>query len=101
MTLPLLRKRSSSRWLILVAIAFLAIGEPLQAGDWPQILGPHRNGVAPDETLLDKWPEDGPQRLWQVKLGEGYGGVVVVGDRVVAFHRVGFGAGLCAGCNCG
>jgi outer membrane protein assembly factor BamB len=60
-----------------------------QAGDWPQILGPHRNGVAEGETLATMWPAGGPTRLWQVQLGSGYAGPAVKGDRVVVFHRVG------------
>ena len=61
----------------------------VHAGDWPQILGPNRTGIAANETLLEKWPAGGPTRLWQVKLGEGYAGVAVVKNRVVVFHRVG------------
>ena len=62
---------------------------PLAASaDWPQILGPQRNGQAAGETLLDQWPEAGPKKLWSQKLGEGYAGPAVAGDRVVVFHRV-------------
>ena len=31
------------------------------AGDWPQILGPHRNGLADDERLAASWPDAGPR----------------------------------------
>lgn len=58
-------------------------------GDWPQILGPNRNGVALDEHLADAWPAAGPKTLWQREVGQGYAGVAVVGDRLVLFHRVG------------
>lgn len=59
----------------------------ISAGDWPQILGPHRNGHAVDETLPEKWPVKGPAVKWTYPLGEGYAGPAVVGDRVVVFHR--------------
>jgi outer membrane protein assembly factor BamB len=58
------------------------------AGDWPQILGPHRNGIAIGERLPDKFdPALAPK--WTYRLGAGYSGPAVVGSRVVVFHRVG------------
>lgn len=57
------------------------------AGDWPQILGPHRNGAAEGEQLLP-WQDGGPKNLWTRKVGFGFGGVAVVKNRVVVFHRV-------------
>ena len=58
------------------------------AGDWPQILGPARNGAAPGESLANAWPKSGPKVAWNYKLGQGFSGPAVVGDRVVVFHRV-------------
>lgn len=59
----------------------------VQAGDWPQILGPHRTGAATDEQLLPQWPAGGPQQLWQVPVGSGFAGVAVQQQRVVVFSR--------------
>jgi outer membrane protein assembly factor BamB len=60
------------------------------AGDWPQILGPDRTGVAAaDERLADRWPESGPPVRWQRDVGAGYAGLAVVGDRGILFHRRG------------
>ena len=59
------------------------------AADWPQFLGPTRNGVSTETGLLTSWPKDGPPRLWQQEVGEGYSGPVVVGERLVLFHRLG------------
>lgn len=71
-----------------LGIALLAMSlAPLRAGDWPQILGPNRNGEAVEERLLSAWPADGPQVLWRQPLGAGYAGVAVAGGRVFAFHR--------------
>lgn len=58
------------------------------AGDWPQILGPHRNGKADNETLADSWPADGPKTVWQRPVGRGYAGLAVVGKKGILFHRV-------------
>ncbi len=61
----------------------------LSAGDWPQILGPHRNGVADDETIRHDWGQDSPTLLWEHQVGQGYAGVAVAGSDAVVFHRVG------------
>jgi len=71
-------------WLALV----LAV--PARGGDWPQILGPARNGVAAaDEKLADAWPAGGPRSLWNREVGAGYAGLAVGGGRAILFHREG------------
>jgi len=57
--------------------------------DWPQYLGPHRNGASDEKGLLRSWPASGPKVLWTVKLGAGYGGAAVSGGRVYLLDRVG------------
>lgn len=57
------------------------------AGDWPQILGPNRTGVAVGETLLKEWPADGPNQVWSKPVGSGFAGVSVVGKTAIVFHR--------------
>ena len=66
----------------------ITITQPLIAGDWPQILGPNRDGhAAKDERLLESWPKEGPPLLWQRKVGGGFAGVAVVQETAVLFHR--------------
>lgn len=72
----------------IVLVGLLITAQPLRAGDWPQILGPHRNGEADHETLADSWPADGPKTVWQRSVGRGYAGLAVVGQTGVLFHRV-------------
>ena len=75
---------------LLIAAAMLTTCLPIAiGGDWPQLLGPSRNGSATGENLLESWPAAGPQKLRSVSLGQGYAGPVVSGNRVIAFHRVG------------
>jgi outer membrane protein assembly factor BamB len=77
--------RRARPWLAIVLAAATARG-----GDWPQILGPARNGLAAaDEKLAAAWPADGPPVVWRRAVGAGFAGVVVVGDRAILFHRVG------------
>jgi outer membrane protein assembly factor BamB len=80
------------RWLVpgtVIWAVWLGIGQFAWAGDWPQILGPTRNGKASGETLADSWPAGGPKVLWTHKLGSGYAGPAVAEGRVIVFHRVG------------
>jgi outer membrane protein assembly factor BamB len=72
----------------LVVVAIVLCGATAEAGDWPQILGPHRDGRAEGESLADSWPAAGPKTVWERPVGRGYAGVAVVGDRGVLFHRV-------------
>lgn len=73
----------------LVAVCFSFANSMAKAGDWPQILGPNRNGQATGERLRDKWAAAGPEVAWRFELGSGFAGPVVAGSRVVVFHRVG------------
>jgi outer membrane protein assembly factor BamB len=81
--------RAGGRWS-LVAAAFCIFGtRAALGGDWPQILGPDRNGRAQGEQLLESWPESGPKTLWQMRVGRGFAGVAVRQGRLVLFHRLG------------
>lgn len=76
------------RWFTLLALLIASAGQ-VGAGDWPQILGPQRSGVAAaDEKLLDSWPARGPQVVWERSVGSGYAGVAIAEGRGVLFHRV-------------
>jgi outer membrane protein assembly factor BamB len=61
---------------------------PVSAADWPQFLGPARNGVSAETGVLASWPREGPPVLWHREVGEGFSAPVVVGDRLLLFHRV-------------
>ncbi|WP_254506571.1 outer membrane protein assembly factor BamB family protein [Anatilimnocola floriformis] len=50
--------------------------------DWPQWMGPTRDGVWNETGLVDKFPENGLPVLWRTKIGGGYGGPAVAGGRV-------------------
>lgn len=73
-----------------LVLGVLCLSPVARAGDWPQILGPKRNGIAADdERLFDSWPAGGPRVLWQRAVGRGFAGVAVDGPTCVLFHRVG------------
>lgn len=86
-------RSSHCRWLPALGrlgwlLAAMALATPVIAGDWPQILGPQRNGEAQGETLPNKLAAGAVQSAWDYKLGDGYAGPAVVGQRVIIFHRV-------------
>ena len=60
------RKEKRMKRLTIVSWIGVAISLVSHAGDWPQWLGPTRNGLAdPSEKIADKWPVNGPKRLWK------------------------------------
>jgi outer membrane protein assembly factor BamB len=67
----------------------LLAGALMSAADWPQFLGPQRNGVYSGPPLATTWPAGGPRKIWEKKIGQGFAGPVVTGDRLILFHRVG------------
>jgi outer membrane protein assembly factor BamB len=59
------------------------------AEDWPQFLGPTRNGVYAGTNLNARWPKEGPPVVWEMKVGEGFAAPVIADGRLVVFHRLG------------
>ncbi len=68
--------------IITLALTYAAL-----AADWPQYLGPNRNSTSPERGLMRSWPENGPEVLWTVTVGRGYGGPVVKNGKVYLLDR--------------
>ena len=60
----------------------------LVAQDWPQILGPGRNGIYTGPPIVASFPRTGPPLLWKRDVGAGFAGPAVVAGKLVLFHRV-------------
>jgi outer membrane protein assembly factor BamB len=75
--------------LLLLSFVSLSSASRLAAADWPQLLGPARNGTCAGGDLAATWPKDGPKVLWQKKAGAGFSGPAVAGGKLILFHRVG------------
>jgi outer membrane protein assembly factor BamB len=71
----------------LLAIVLLLAAGTTRADDWPQWLGPERDGVWREKGLVEKFPRGGPRVLWRTPLAAGYSGPAVVGDRVYVMDR--------------
>lgn len=51
--------------------------------DWPQWMGPNRDGLSQETGLLQEWPEGGPPVAWQIStVGLGYAGVAISDGKV-------------------
>ncbi|MCP4787940.1 MAG: PQQ-binding-like beta-propeller repeat protein [Fuerstiella sp.] len=72
------------------ALAVLLLSNGVFGGDWPQILGPNRDGIATGEQLLSSWPASGPRETWKTDVGQGFAGVAVRNNLLVLFHRLGY-----------
>jgi hypothetical protein len=57
-------------------------------GDWPQFMGPTRDGVVAGKLPAGGWLKT-PEPLWKLEVGRGFSGPVVVGDRAILHHRQG------------
>lgn len=65
--------------LVLLGIATLTAS----AADWPNWLGPNKNGSSPETGLLTTWPAGGPKVLWKIDGGDGYSTVAVAKGRAI------------------
>lgn len=72
--------------LCLLLVASLG-GQHVVADDWPQWLGPQRDGVWRESGIVETFPEGGPPVVWRTPIGSGYSGPAVVGDRVYITDR--------------
>jgi outer membrane protein assembly factor BamB len=72
------------RIAILIVLAAGALAE-----DWPQFLGPARNGVYSGNDIAAKWPAAGPPVVWKKDVGAGFASPVVAEGRLILFHRLG------------
>jgi outer membrane protein assembly factor BamB len=68
-------------------VAGLLLSSRGWAADWPQFLGPQRNGIYDGADLAEEWPTKGPQVLWQKSVGHGFSGPVVANGKLILFTR--------------
>lgn len=73
---------------VIITAFFLIFFCPIiSAQDWPQFLGPDRDSKSPQKGLLKSWPESGPEILWSVDVGAGYGGPVIKNSKAYLLDR--------------
>ena len=73
----------------LIALAvFAGCSAALTAQDWPQVLGPGRNGIYTGPPIVASFPRTGPPLVWTRDIGAGFAGPAVSAGKLVLFHRV-------------
>jgi outer membrane protein assembly factor BamB len=80
-----------NRLCCLATVALACCPVSVFADDWPQWLGPQRDGVWREKGLVDKFPAGGPKVLWRTpagQIGEGYAGPAVADGKVYIFDRL-------------
>ncbi len=83
-------KRSTiakARALRLTILTILVLTCPALSADWPQYLGPGSDSTSPEDGILRSWPEDGPEVLWTVAVGRGFGGPAIKDGKVYLLDR--------------
>ncbi len=74
-------------------LTFFAPPKPLSpdavTADWPRFLGPSDNGTTPETHLLEKFPEGGPAKVWEMEKGISYTSPVIAAGKLVTFNRFG------------
>ena len=63
----------------LTAVLILLATGVAHGDDWPQFLGPRRNGVSLETNPIVPWPGDGPKTVWQRDVGAGFAGPAIKG----------------------
>lgn len=76
------------RLLSYSVVCSLALCFSTLAGDWPQILGPERAGIATGENLTDVWSNERAEKVGAFPLGSGFAGVAVRDGIAIVFHRI-------------
>src|SRR6266404_3653317 len=59
------------------------------ADDWPQWLGPQRDGIWRENGIIAKFPQGGPKVVWRADIGGGFSGPAVAAGRVFVMDRQG------------
>jgi outer membrane protein assembly factor BamB len=68
--------------LLISFCAAITLSNTAFADDWPQWLGPQRDGVWREDGIMDQFPAGGPKARWRVPVHSGYAGPAVAGERV-------------------
>ena len=63
--------------LVIAAWAVWVVDVTLVAQDWPQFLGPRRDGTYTGASVAGGWSDGGPTTLWERQVGAGFAGPVV------------------------
>ncbi len=78
------------RKFTLAILALCLCASCVLAADWPRLLGPNGNGMAPDTGINKDWAKKAPVVLWKVPLSNnGYAGPAEADGKVIIIDHQG------------
>src|ERR1041385_4163636 len=86
--LRMLRVFRTAQSFLLAALALASSAALSRADDWPQWMGPQRDGVWRETGIIDSIPLSGPKILWRVPISPGYAGPAVAGGHIFLMDRI-------------
>ncbi len=69
------------RLILILFFWVVQFTSPVQAFDWPQWLGPDRNGISAETGWLTVWPKEGLPVLWRASVGIGFAPLSIKDNR--------------------
>ena len=72
---------------IFTLVIALATVLTLHADEWPQYMGPQRDGIWRETGILEKFPDAGLKPRWRTPIGAGFSGPSVVNGKVYVMDR--------------
>ncbi len=72
----------------ILMISMVALALTARADDWPQFMGPQRDGVWPETGVITTIPPSGLPVKWRTPIGGGYSGPAVAGGKVFVMDYV-------------
>src|SRR5215469_11465311 len=72
---------------LLIPAVLLSLPTLARADDWPQWMGPQRDGVWRETGIVDQFPPGGPAIRWRVPIGAGYSSPSVAAGKVFVLDR--------------
>lgn len=73
--------------LLKTLLIFSIFNSVTSADDWPQWLGPERDGVWRETGIVEEFPPQGPSVRWRTPIDRGFSGPAVANGRVVITDR--------------
>jgi outer membrane protein assembly factor BamB len=68
-------------------VLLAAFARQSRSDDWPQWLGPRRDGIWRETGIVQRFPAGGPPIRWRISIGSGYAGPAVENGRVYVADR--------------
>lgn len=73
-----------------IVCAFGALCAIAQAGpneEWPKWLGPNGTNISTDSGISPSWPDEGPPKMWEQKVGLGYSSPIGFDGKIYLFAQ--------------